>query len=178
MLESVRKIYNSVQTTFNNDNINKISPVRIRQRKDGITPLNVLNYRFLYAHKEKTQQQSVALINDNLNVDFSYQSYEKKDKNIPLEVYNQLYRTVLSINNTHQDDPLIAVDGVNNNIDFKVNLNMGFFNITNKIPIDVSHLGSNNRNGEVKAFKNIIQKDPDLFENLLNTFLCIIFFIN
>ena len=78
MLKSIRKVQNSIQTVFNNDNINKVSPIKIRQRSDGLTPLNVLNYRFLYAHKENTQERSVALINDNLNVDFSYQAYEKK----------------------------------------------------------------------------------------------------
>lgn len=172
MLKTVRNIHNIIKNTFNNDNINKSSTVKIRQRVNGINPLNVIGYRFLYAHKDNTQERSVALINDEQKTNFSYQAFVKKDKNIPLEIYKQLYQDILlaTADKTKTSYPLIAVDGVNNNIAFKVNLNMGFYDISNQIPIDISYLGSNNRNGEVKAFKSIIQKNQDLFKNAI--FVC------
>ena len=79
----------------------------------------------------------------------------KKEANIDINVYKLLLDDIIKLYNTYNGSnnnkyKRIAVDGVyNNHVDKLACLNMGYFNIDDNVPVDIT-INSNNRNGEVK----------------------------
>lgn len=51
-------------------------------------------YRLLYSRKNSTKESVAALINHNNNTFFSRQSFESKENNIPLSVYNNILHSL------------------------------------------------------------------------------------
>jgi hypothetical protein len=63
---------------------------------------------------------------------------------------------------------LIAIDGMNNNDDNRnVALNMGYFDIENNVPLDLTFHGNENRNKEIKMLRDKIINEPEFFKNSL-----------
>ena len=171
-------ISKNILDVFNNQcNYKKINELRnnnMRNRKNGIQLNNLFLYRFLYSKKDITKEHITSIINNKYNKQFTRQAYESKENNIPLQTYINLFNSLIKIfnNNYNQDNrKLIAIDGTYNN-DIKQNeiLNMGFYDITNDIPIDLESYGKENKNKEIKSSTDYIRKNLDVFKN--NIIVC------
>ena len=56
------------------------------------------------------------------------------------------------------------------NVNYKVTLNMGIYDATNKVPINLSFKGFSNRNCEVRLFKEMLADNIDNVKNII--FVC------
>ena len=173
-------IINVFKDCCNYQTINKLSDIKLRNIVGGIQIQDALIYRFLYSEIGSTKEE----ISDNINIlnntNFSRQSFERKDSNIPLSFYNYILSKICIINNNINTDNniyladgpnLIGVDGVyNNDHDRNIMLNLGIFDITKNIPIDIGYYGINSRNKEVKLFMEYIQTNISSFRNAIFIF--------
>jgi len=76
------------ECTYNK--INEISNVQMREHKIGIKLVDALLYKFLYSQKEMTNDSACSIINDKNKTVFTRQSYESKENNIPIEIYERM----------------------------------------------------------------------------------------
>jgi len=155
---------------YNYENINKISAIKIRNRKNGIQLNDLFYYRFLYSQNNMTKEHIVSKINDKNGTHLTRQAYESKENNIPIQIYkNILCKIVRYYNNNYvnkDDIKLIGIDGTyNNDMFMNENLNMGFYDITSGIPIDIKLCGKENKNREVYCSTNYINANIDIFKN-------------
>jgi len=168
MQSILNNINNIFKTTINNIyNETKI-------RNNIITIHDILLYKFKYSELTKTKQSVVSEINYNNKKVVDRTSYYKKDNNIPLKYYKYIFINIKKLYNEKIKDKnkmdIIAVDGtyVNNNLflDNKKNktnkntletsLCMGYYNVDDNIPIDLSFKGSKNKNNEMRELKKWI----------------------
>jgi hypothetical protein len=154
-LVNPKKIVEIFQSECNYKRINKINNKQIRNHNERLQLSDVFFYRFLYSKKDTTKQQIVSHINERNKTNFTRQSFYSKENNIPLQTYknifNKIYNYYSSLN--HSKAPkLIAIDGTyNNDINMKDNLNVGFFDVTNNVPVEVISYGHKNKNKEIKC---------------------------
>ena len=131
---------------------------------------DVLFYKFLYSVPENTKLSIVSSFNFNNNSSITRSAYAYRDDQIPLEFYNDLYRKVSGcykkLMNIDVTKPFtFAVDGTFNNTNSKnkkdlleTSLNMGYYDITNDLPIELNLEGSKNKNNELHILKKYITK--------------------
>ena len=172
-ISDITKIINNI---CNRDSINAYSDKKIRNIPNGINLKDAIRYRFSYAAKGSTKQSIVSECNDNNKTCFSRQAFEAKESNIPVKMYQLLLQNIITFFNTHiqkskTDICLVGVDGTYNlDVKHKINLNIGLFDISNGIPIDITSFGNNNRNREVAVFIETIKANPDKYKNAI--FVC------
>jgi hypothetical protein len=153
------------------NNINSHSSVKLRNIKNGISVSDAILYGFLYSKIDTTKNSVSAHIGSSNNSSFSRQAFDSKESNIQSSVYLSIFNDLSSLfykisPSSIHNKRFIAVDGTNNNdIHQKIILNMGYFDISNGIPIGLSYCGSAERNREVKHLIQHIQNNPDLFKN-------------
>jgi hypothetical protein len=174
LLENISDLFSNI---INYNTVNSFSILRLRNSKISLS--SSILFRFLYSKNETTHQNIVSKINDDNNTNFSRQAYIEKEKNIPVSFYEYLLNTISSFYNNYlntindvSDYEYIAIDGVYNTCcDRKPMLNIGIFNVTNNVPIDITYEGNNNRNKEVKCFtqyiKDKILTNIDKFSNVI-----------
>jgi hypothetical protein len=171
-MDEINGIINIFKNNCNYNKINEINEVKLRNKKDGIAITDAILYKFIYSDKNKTKQEVVSKINYLNDTKFTRQAYEGKENNISLQFYKLILNEIIIHYNkiVHSpDDPLFfAVDGTYNS-DNKRNimLNLGIFDITNNVPLDVTFCGSTNRNNEVKLFIQYIKNNLDKFKNVI-----------
>jgi hypothetical protein len=152
------------------NNINK-DKKNIRNFKNGIKLCDAIFYKFLYTDKYTTKDSITSKINLANNNTFSRQAYNNKENNIPLNMYSQLFEHLVAFINKHfklnkLDEIIIAVDGTNtNDNEHNIILNMGYYDVTNDLPIDITFNGAENRNKEVQCFKEYILANKEKFNN-------------
>lgn len=172
----LNKISDIFQTIFNYDNINKNNTVKMRNKSNGISLLSAAYYKFAYCCPYTTQESVTSSINYSNILSFSRQAFIKKEQHIPVQFYKDCFDKLVCLYNSSIELPktprLIAVDGCNNNLSGKVLLNLGLFDISNNVPLDISFLGSEFRNGEVKAFKAYILNNLKYLKNIKPIFVC------
>lgn len=148
--------------------INKSSKIKLRSNKDGISLNDIFYYRFLYSKKDTKKQQIVSDINHKNNTSFTRQSFDGKENNVPVNAYERILKKVFDYYNTNNETNIkvIAIDGTYNN-DSCMNeiLNMGFFNVTDNVPIDIKSYGKENKNREIFSATEYIKKNTYRFEN-------------
>ena len=219
-MDAIIGIMDIIKNNCNNDKINEISDIKLRNKEKGITALDALFYRFLYADKDKSKQEIVSGINNVNNTNFKRQSFDGKESNIPIETYKTILNEIIihynkitspsnndidlikidnesidnessdtessdtessdtessdnessdtELNNDEKiDDKFVAVDGVyNNNKNRDILLNLGLFDITDNVPVDIKYFGVGNRNNEVALFIEYIRLNIDKFRNTI-----------
>jgi hypothetical protein len=144
----------------------------MRNSKNGIPLINAFYYKMLHSKLHTTQQEIVSTINYDNGTSFSRQSYSAKEKNVPLQCYenclNRISDLRTSLSKPSNIPHLVAIDGTygsnskNENI-----LNMGSFDIGSDIPIDISYIGTKNQNNEIRALKDDIEKNIDKYKNVV-----------
>lgn len=163
-------------------NYNKINQILANNKyehkiRNNLIPLkNVFEYYFKYACINNTKLNIISDINFNNDTTYNRTSYYRKENNIPIEWYNELQNKINDIcycyinnNNVNINKyKIIAIDGTNtNNIKQKVELNMGYYNVSNKCVIDLTHEGNKNRNKEVLCTSNYIKSNINKFNNCI-----------
>jgi len=168
--------YQNVTNKLNNIFFNLETKIRkdvekslnIKTIKRDIDFINILLYKFKYSSLNTTKESIVNSYNYNNNTKFSQQSFEKKERKIPIHFYNKLFYDVCSLykslaNIDSKKPILFSSDGTFNNINslnkkdnLETALNMGFYDITNDIPLDLNIEGIKNKNNELKLLKKYL----------------------
>lgn len=154
----------------------------IKTRKTKVSYLNAFIYSILYVQNHKTKQDSVNILNKyhNLSGDNLLKRttlYEKEIK-IPLSFYVKIFNNLLSLyDELFCDKNLIkkiAVDGTYNNTNvynikgyLETSLNLGFFDINNEIPLDLTFNGIKNKNNELQVLLDYIGNNSGKFQNVI-----------
>jgi len=161
---------NIFKNECNYENIKKISTIEIRNYKNGIRLTDCIYSKFLYSKKEMTKDRITSIINNLNNTTFTRQALTHKEDNIPIKMYSNILKKLTeyyncNFNNTN-NNKLIAIDGTYNN-DTNMNeiLNMGFYDVSNGIPIDITSYGVENKNKEIQSASNYIKNNIDKFKN-------------
>jgi hypothetical protein len=168
----MQSILNNINNIFKTTINNIYNETKIRNNK--ITIYDILLYRFKYSELTKTKQQIVSEINFNNKEVIDRTSFYKKDNNIPLKYYKYIFTCIKKLYNEKIKDKnkidIIAVDGtyINNNLfldntknktnknTLETSLCMGYYNVDDNIPIDLSFRGSKNKNNEIRELKKWI----------------------
>ena len=136
----------------------KAKNMNTRTKKLSFT--DALTYKFLCAYKNYTNAQVVADMNfSNNKVDMN--NYYRKEQKIPLEYYEKILNNTKQVFNKYSNknlkDRIIAVDGTYNNTNFKndkkleTTLNMGYYDVSNCIPIHIDLKNYSDKNKEISA---------------------------
>jgi len=166
----IETLTNIFLNEFNYKKINELSATKLRNRDKGIKLSDLCYYRFAYSKKDITKQNIISNINNNNQNNITRQSFDRKENNIPVKIYENIYHKIKNYYNDNYNNKdnckLIGIDGTYNN-DSKMNeiMNMGFYDISNGIPIDIESFGKENKNKEIKSATEYITKNIDTFKN-------------
>lgn len=172
------KSLNNIFKTTDSDIKKLLSKIKTRNSK--ITFSEVLLYKFLYTYKNDSKQFIISKLNYDNNSFIDRTTYHKKDLIMPDTFYKNLFYKVRDLYDKNfkpnDDYNLIAVDGTYNNTNvnnvkgkLETCLNMGYYNINECIPIDITFCNQENKNKEILQLKKYI--DNDNFKNLNNIVL-------
>lgn len=132
----------------------------------GITLQNALLFRFKYTENNTTKTNISCDINYKIKKDIHRTCYLRKEQNLSLNLYKFLSRQVYNNCNKVNKKIIVAVDGTcSNDISHNVALNMGYYNVTNDLVLDLTHNGNENRNKEIKNLKEHINNNKQLYKN-------------
>lgn len=149
------------------DYIFDINKTVIKESK--ITIHDTLLYKFFYSIPENTKLSITSSLNYTKEETISRQAYDYRDKQIPLEFYNFLYKQIYECYKklmcVDKKKPIIlAVDGTFNNIninnkkdELQTALNMCYYDVTNDCPIEINLEGIKKKNNELNLFKKYIK---------------------
>lgn len=145
---------------------NKLGEKNLRNKNLSIQ--DALLYRFHYSKIDSTKQSISSNLNFENNKCIHRTSYDRKENNIHLSIYKKLfsqiqllYKSICKCNSK----PVIAVDGTVSISNLSINkksclensLNMGYYDVTNNIPIDLTFNGPNNKNKEIACLSDYIK---------------------
>ena len=108
-------------------------------------------------------------------------NYYKKELKIPYSYYNDIFIKVKQLTDKYlnkEKNPfnVVAVDGtytntnLHNNKKLETCLNMGYYDSTNHIPIQLEIKGTEYKNKEIESFVNYIKVNDIKIENLILVF--------
>lgn len=164
------ELYKIFQEEITYKKINNNGSIFSRKYTNGIDLIDAFYYRCKYSEKHVTKEYVTANINTANGTLFKRQSFESKENNIPLSIYENIFHKIHDHYNckyiNDNDIKLIAIDGTyNNDIQMNERLNMGFYNVSEGIPIDLVSYGKENKNREIHSTTDYIMKNYELFKN-------------
>ena len=177
---NINDFQNDINNLFNNADIditNILKQQNIYTRTRKLTFKDVLCYKFLYAQKYKTQKNIIDDYKFDHKIMCDNTSFYKKEQKIPLQYYENIYEKVLNIYKKYTKQTqytIVAVDGTYNNTNYKNNkkletsLNMGYFDISNCIPLEIDC--NNKQNSEIASFIDAILNEKIKTDNII--FVC------
>lgn len=151
--------------------INLFNKKKLRQKY--INLVDLIFYQFQYSLLNTTKSSIITNINIHNNTNIYGTSYYRKQLNISIDWYNNLFLNISklcdihieSINKNSSNVKIIAIDGTNtNNINQKVSLSIGLFDVNDKIPVDFCYERIQNRNKEVKCSIEYIKQNLNIFK--------------
>lgn len=165
-----RNIINIFKTECNYSKINEANNVKLRNTSNGLTLADIFFYRFSYSDKYTTKDQIVSKINNINGTKFTRQGFDGKENNISITTYENIFKLIYDYycqNYVHTTDSnLVAVDGTyNNNKNMDEMLNMGFYNVSNGIPLNITSFGVGGKNKEIKSATEYITNYINTFKN-------------
>ena len=150
--------------------------LKIKTRNRKLSFYDALCYYFNYSFNHNTKNNIVSDYNFDNDIDVHMSNYQKKEAKIPLSFYQLIFDDVKKLHDQYINNKkrTIAVDGtynitnVKNDGSLETSLNLGIYDITNRIPIDIQLKGEENKNKEIESFiqyinKNNIDKDNIIF---------------
>ena len=151
---NLKKLTSIFQDECNYRKINDLSSIKMRNHTNGTKLMDAIYYKFLYSKKDITKDHITSIINNNNNTTLTRQSLEYKENNIPIQTYLNIYKKIFNFYNKtfikSNKPSIIAIDGTyNNDINMKEILNMGFYDVSNKIPISIESCGEGSKNQEI-----------------------------
>jgi len=173
--KSLNNIFKNVITEIKNS----LFKSGIKTRNNKISFSDVLLYKFLYTYKDNSKQSIISNFNYESNSLIDRTTYHKKDLLVKDDIYKSLFykvRDLYYLNFKTDNFNLIAVDGTYNNTNvnnikhkLETSLNMGYYNINECIPIDITFCNQENKNKEILQLKKYITDDN--FKNMNNIIL-------
>ena len=153
----------------------------IKTRTGKLTYTDVLCYLFNYSFIDSTKQSVVSNYNFDNNIDVNRTSFYKKELQIPLAFYNDIFFKIKKLldkylNKNNEQYNVIAVDGtysntnINNDKQLETCLNMGYYDCTNQIPVEIEIKGMENKNKEIKSFVDYIKNNDFDSKNVILVF--------
>lgn len=177
LVSFINEIYKYPLTYIKDNNIK----TNIRESK--ITIEDTLYYRFKYIFEDasNTFQSITSSINhDNLcnntsNKSFTRSAISKKEKLLPYELYKNMFMKIKDFyySNYNECCSIIVIDGIYSNTNFNHNgiietcMNLGIYDNTNGIPIDIYFTEECKKNNECIVLKEYIMNNLDKFKNKL-----------
>jgi len=159
-----------------NEQIKQMIGKKTRQRK--LSFLDCINYKFNNTKKSDSQKKTINDLKYDNKILCNNSSFFRKEQQIPLQYYKNIYDKIFSIylnKRKTTGQKIIAIDGTYNNTNINRNgtlettLNMGYYDISNDIPLELN-LKLNSKNKEIKSFINDIENKKINFENSI--FVC------
>ena len=183
-IDELNKLANDFNNLFKDadSNIKKmLLKKKIKTRHKKITFIDALCYIFNYSFIHPSKQTVVSDYNYDNNLEVDRTSYYKKELKIPLKFYNNIFIKIKSLldkylNKNNNLFNVIAVDGTYSNTNIyndktlETCLNMGYYDATNHIAIDLELKGVEDKNKEIKAFVDYIKKNNFDIDNLILVF--------
>ena len=177
IVNSINKIFSNT----NNDIKNSIyKEYNIITRNSKLSFTDVLIYSLEYTQNYKTKIDIINKFNKNKDITdkISRTSFYEKESKIPFSYYCDVYHKLNNvIKNNFIDknkNSIISVDGTYTNTNVKnikgyleTSLNMGFFDVTNDIPIELIFKGEESKNNEIKALENYILNNKNKLNNTI-----------
>ena len=154
---------NTIFKDFNNIIIKDVElnkKIKIRNRET--TFIDALLYKFNYSINDKTKEQIAGEINLLNNKNTFVNSFNYRENQIPVSTYKNIFTDVSQLykqlNKIDVNEIIkIAVDGtfnntnVNNSCVLETSLNMGYYDVSNDIPLDLTFEGVNKKNSELST---------------------------
>jgi hypothetical protein len=159
---------NRIFSNINYKFINKFQTDKQMRNSKGITLQNTLLFRFKYTENNTTKTNISCTINYKNKKDVHRTCYLRKEQNLSLNLYKFLSKQVYNNCNKINKKMIVAVDGTcSNDISHNVALNMGYYNVSNNLVLDLTHNGNENRNKEIKNLKEHINDNKQLYKNTI-----------
>lgn len=163
---------------------NNLTNIYTRKSKIDINDTLFYRFRYIFDDKSNTFESITSSINFNKSLNnlkfkcFTRSGIYKKEKYIPSLLYNQMYNKIKEYYNDNfgLNDVIIAIDGVYSNTNLLHNgkietcMNLGFYDISNGIPIDVHFTGAGKKNNECISLKKYINDNLNYFKG--KTIIC------
>jgi len=169
---------NNIFKDFNNvikKDVELNKKIKIRNRET--TFIDALLYKFNYSINDKTKEQIAGEINLLNDKNTFVNSFNYRENQIPVSTYknifiniSQLYKQLNKID--VNEIVKIAVDGtfnntnINNSPILETSLNMGYYDITNDIPLDLTFEGVNKKNSELSSLIDYL-KEKNITNNCI-----------
>ena len=143
----------------------------IKTREREITFIDALLYKFSYSMPETTKQQIVSSFNFDNDKLLTVSGFEYREKTIPISsytvMYNKVYNLYKKLMKIDNNEPIIiAVDGTFNNINsqnkkdnLETCLNMGYYDVTNDLPLEINIQGYKKKNNELSILKSYLKNN-------------------
>jgi len=146
-------------------------------RKTNLPIFGCFLYRFLYCLPNMSKEKICAYINTHLNTSFARNAFESKENNISIKCYENLLDKLKTFyfNNISSSSKnkyaIISIDGTyNNDHKHREILNMGFFDSTNSIPINLISCKNGSKNKEILYATKYISSHLNEFTNKVLVF--------
>ena len=161
----------------------KENNIHFIERKSKINLNDVVFYRFRYIFEDKsnTFQSITSFINCNnatknkKHKHFTRTAIYKKEKKIPVYLYKEIFIKTKKFYDElfGFDNSIIIIDGVYSNTNLNQNgkvetaMNLGFYDNSNCVPIDIHFTGEGKKNNECLSLKEYIINNIDQFKGKL-----------
>lgn len=149
-------------------------------RNNKLTFNDAVNYFFNYCFINDIKSKVVANLNYNNNLSVHPSNYQKKEAKIPLKFYEETFDKIQKLfynkYSTNNESKIICVDGtynntnINNDKNLETSLNMGYYDFSNKIPVNITFKGEENKNKEIASFINDLNENNVLTDNVIFVF--------
>lgn len=177
---NIKNLTDELNNLFKNADINITNMLKqqnIKTRTRILSFTDVLCYKFQYAQKYRTQKNVIDEYKLDHLIDCDNTSFYRKESKIPLQYYENIYKNITDIHKnfskkTHYK--IVAVDGSYSNTNYKndktleTSLNMGYFDISNSIPLEIDL--NNKKNSEIASFMDAILNNKIKTYNII--FVC------
>jgi hypothetical protein len=180
----LKKLADDINELFKDSNNiikNILLKKKIKTRQNKISFIDALCYIFNYSFIDNSKQSVVSSYNFENNKNANRSNYYKKELKIPISFYNDIFIKIKKLldkylNKNINPFNVISVDGTYNNTNLlnnkklETSLNMGYYDATNKIPIDLEFKGIECKNKEISSFIDYIKKNNFDIDNLILVF--------
>lgn len=173
MKDKLNALIKIFQESFDISHIKKCSKIR----KTKLPIYACFLYRFFYCLPNMSKEKICAYINTQLNTSFARNSFESKENNISIKCYENLLNKLKTFYSHHISSSskhtfaIVSVDGTyNNDHNHKEILNMGFFDSTNSVPINLISCKNGSKNKEIFYATKYIASHLTEFKNKILVF--------
>ena len=177
IVSSINNIFINADKDISKDIFKKYNVIT---RKSKLSFKDVLLYCLEYTKNDKTKIDLINKYNKDKvkNKKISRTTFYEKETKISFSYYSDVYHKLILIIknyfNNNNKNTIIAVDGTYTNTNIKnikdyleTSLNMGFFDVSNDIPIELIFKGEESKNKEIDALQKYITENKKKLNNAI-----------